>query len=110
MIAIDGHQRNGWYVLAVSGELDVVTAPQVRNEIVARLTDGQTRLVLDLTGVPFVDSFGLGVLVGALKRARGAGGELALVVTHANVQQLLTLTGLDSVFEVADSVDDVVAD
>jgi anti-sigma B factor antagonist len=109
VITLDVKQRAGWHVLTITGELDVATAPQVRNEIVALLTDGATDLVLDLTGVPFVDSFGLGVLVGALKRTRNSGGRLVLVTTEPPVLQLLALTGLDTVFEVVDTVDDALA-
>jgi anti-sigma B factor antagonist len=108
VIALDVTQRGDWYVLSIVGELDVTSSPQVRNEVVRLLTDGATDVVLDLSAVPFVDSFGLGVLVSALKRTRSNGGNLALVVTEPNVQRLLTLTGLDEVFEVAGSVDEVV--
>jgi anti-sigma B factor antagonist len=108
MIALDVAQRGDWHVLSVVGELDVSSSPQVRNEVVRLVTDGATDVVLDLTAVPFVDSFGLGVLVSALKRTRAGGGRLALVVTEPNVRRLLTLTGLDEVFELAETVDEVV--
>ena len=109
MITLDVSRRDTWQVLSVVGDLDVTSAPLVRNEVVRLLTDESTDLVLDLTAVPFVDSFGLGVLVGALKRSRSTGRRLALVVTEPGVLRLLQLTGLDDVFEVADSIDAVVA-
>lgn len=106
MITHDVTRRGTWQVLSLVGDLDVSSAPAVRNEIVRLLTDDEADLVLDLTAVPFVDSFGLGVLVGALKRARSTGRRLALVVTEPGVRRVLELTGLDDVFEVATSLDE----
>ncbi|MGY6502493.1 MAG: STAS domain-containing protein [Acidimicrobiales bacterium] len=108
MIVIDVEERGDWQVLAVAGELDVATTPRVRNEIVRLVADGATRLVLDLSRVDFIDSFGLGVLVGALKRVRSHGGEMRVVITEPRVLKVVELTGLDRVLELADSVDDVV--
>jgi anti-sigma B factor antagonist len=105
MLTLDDHERDGWRVVSVSGDLDVVNAPQVRNAIVQWVSNGATDLVLDLSRVDFVDSFGLGVLVGALKRVRAADGHLVVVVTERRVLSLLELTGLDSVFHIVDSVD-----
>lgn len=108
MIALDVASRGSWQVLSVVGDLDVTSSPQVRNEVVRLLTDGATHLVIDLAAVPFVDSFGLGVLIGALKRTRAGGGELVLVVTDPGVRRLLSLTGLDEVFDLAESLDEAV--
>lgn len=108
MIGLDVEERHGWQVLAVSGELDVATTPRVRNEIVRLVADGATRLVLDLSRVDFIDSFGLGVLVGALKRVRTHGGEMRVVITEPRVLAVVELTGLDRVLDLAPSVDDVV--
>lgn len=71
MLVLDVEERPLGHVLIVSGDLDVATAPQVRSEVVRLLGDGISDLVIDLTRVDFIDSFGLGVLVGALKRVRG---------------------------------------
>ena len=108
MIVIDVEQRGDWQVLAVSGELDVATTPRVRNEIVRLVADGATHLVLDLSRVDFIDSFGLGVLVGALKRVRSHGGGMRVVITEPRVLKVVELTGLDRVLDLAPSVDDVV--
>lgn len=105
MLALNDHELNGWRVISISGELDVVSSPEVRNSIVQWVTNGTTDVVLDLEQVDFIDSFGLGVLVGALKRVKAAGGDLRLVVTEERVLGLLELTGLDTVFRVVDSVD-----
>jgi anti-sigma B factor antagonist len=110
VIALDVAQRGNWHVLSIVGDLDVVSAPKVRNEITRVFTDGAADLVIDLVAVPFLDSFGLGVLIGALKRARAKGGRLALVVADPGVRRLLDLTGLDEVFEVVESVDEAIED
>ncbi len=109
MLILDDSERDGWRIIAVSGELDVVSAPQVRSAVMRALSDGVSDLVLDLGRVEFIDSFGLGVLVGALKRVRAADGRLKLVVTEARVQALFKLTGLESVFDLVDTVDAALA-
>lgn len=109
MLILDDSERDGWRIIAVAGELDVVSAPQVRSAVMRALSDGVSDLVLDLGRVEFIDSFGLGVLVGALKRVRAADGRLKLVVTEARVQALFKLTGLESVFDLVDTVDAALA-
>jgi anti-sigma B factor antagonist len=109
MLVLDVDERAGWHVLVVAGDLDVVTAPQVRSEIVSLISDGASDLVIDLTRVDLLDSFGLGVLVGALKRIKQHNGRLVLAITEPRVLKMLALTGLDAVFEVVDSVDLAVA-
>lgn len=105
MLILDDSVRDGWRVIAVAGELDVVSAPEVRSAAMRALSEGATDLVFDLARVEFIDSFGLGVLVGALKRVRAAEGRLRLVVTEPRVRDLFKLTGLDSVFDLVDTVD-----
>ncbi len=62
------------------------------------VSDGLRHLVLDLSGVDFIDSFGLGVLIGALKRVRLLDGDLQLVVTEPRVRRVLELCDLDRIF------------
>jgi len=90
---VDDH--DGWAVVRVHGDLDLTTAPRLREAVVRVVTTGDTRVVLDLHGVPFVDSTGLGVLVGLLKRARSLGGDLRLVSESTSLQGVLELTALD---------------
>lgn len=101
-------EQHGWAVLAVSGEVDVATAPRLRERLIALVSDGQTRIVVDLEGVDFLDSTGLGVLVGALKRVRTQGGDLALVCTEARILKVFEITGLTKVFAMHRSVDEAV--
>ncbi len=96
----------GWSVLRVAGELDVVGAPELRQAAQQMLGEGHRRLLLDLSGVDFVDSFGLGVLIGILKRVRLLDGELCLAIPERRVRRVLELCDLDRVFDIRLSVDD----
>lgn len=96
-------------VVTASGEVDVFTAPGLDAAIDAELADGRTRLVIDLTGVTFLDSTGLGVLVKGLKGAREAGGSLQLVVTTERIRKIFDITGLDSAMPLFDTVADALA-
>lgn len=108
-LGLDLTQRDGSAVLAVSGEVDVASAPRLRERIVAVVAEGHRRIVLDLDDVDFLDSTGLGVLVGALKRVRTHGGELHLVCTNPRILKVFDITGLTLVFPMHDSVDAAVA-
>ena len=118
----------GWRVLAVRGEIDAYTSPRLREELKRLIDDGARRLVVDLQGVEFMDSTGLGVLVSALKRLKeasmpagtpdGAGsdpqasaddGRLSLVCTSPQILRVLAVTGLDKVFVVAPSLAEATA-
>jgi anti-sigma B factor antagonist len=92
-------------VLEVGGEIDVYTAPSLRTKIISLVDDGTKVLIVDLTHVEFLDSTGLGVLVGALKRLRGIGGELAIVCDQERLLKIFRITGLDRVFTLHSSVE-----
>lgn len=96
---------DGWTVVAASGEVDVASAPELRDRLVELIGAGANHLVLDLDGVDFIDSTGLGVLVGAVRRARGDDGDMRLVCSNARLQKVFSVTGLDEVFVIAPSVD-----
>ncbi len=93
-------ESNGIPVLAVRGEVDVATAPQLRERLNAFAEPGNVTIVVDLTDVSFVDSTALGVLVSGAKRLRKGGGDLKLVVTEPHIAKVLSITGLNEVFEV----------
>jgi anti-sigma B factor antagonist len=96
-------------ILEVSGEVDVYTAPALRDRVTDLLDAGQQLLVIDLGGVEFLDSTGLGVLVAGLNRAREVGGSLALVCPQERVLKLFRITGLDEVFAVHNTVNEALA-
>jgi len=92
-------------VLEVGGEIDVYTAPKLREQFTQLVEDGRYHLVVDLEKVAFLDSTGLGVLVGGLKRVRSQDGSLSLVCTQDRILKVFRITGLDKVFPVYDSVE-----
>ena len=94
-------------VIAVSGEIDVATAPQLRECLHRVIAEGDATVVLDLLGVTFLDSTALGVLVGALKRCRELGGELHVVVADPRIMKIFEITGLTNVFTITDSLQSV---
>lgn len=96
-------------VIEVGGEVDVYTAPKLRESIVNAVDKGHTRLIVDVEQVDFLDSTGLGVLVGSLKRVRAEGGSLDIVCTHERILKIFDITGLDKVFGLHTSVDAAIA-
>lgn len=106
-LGLDVDQTDGWTVLTVTGEVDVATAPSLRERLVQLIADGNTRLVVDLSPVDFLDSTGLGVLVGTLKRIRQADGELQLIIPQERIIKLFDITGLSRIFEISDRLDRV---
>lgn len=94
-------------VVEVSGEVDLATAPLLRERLESHLQAGATSLIVDLSGTTFLDSTGLGVLVNALKRCRESGGELHLVAVDPRILKLFAITGLQETFSIADSVEAV---
>ncbi|MBI1759596.1 MAG: STAS domain-containing protein [Actinobacteria bacterium] len=99
-LTLNVHSQGGRTVLEVSGEVDVYTGPTLRDRITALLDGGALDLVIDLGRVEFIDSTGLGVLVGALNRVRDLGGSMVLRCSQERVLKLLRITGLDQVFTV----------
>ena len=93
-------------VIEVGGEIDVYTAPRLREKIIALVDDGRYQLIVNLEGVEFLDSTGLGVLVGGLKRVRQHDGGIQLVCTQPRILRIFRITGLSRVFEIYDTVDD----
>ena len=96
-------------VLAVKGEVDVYTAPRLREKLVELVSHGSKHLIVDLEGVDFLDSTGLGVLVGGLKRLRSHDGDLSLVCSQHRILKVFEITGLTKVFAIYDSVEAAVA-
>lgn len=105
---LDVAEHNGWAVVSATGEIDMATAPRLRERLVGLMGDGHHQLVVDLDGVEFLDSTGLGVLVGALRRVRTHDGELALVCTQSRILKGFEITGLDKAFPIHASIAEAV--
>jgi anti-sigma B factor antagonist len=95
----------GHTVVHVRGEVDIYTSSLLRERLVELVEAGARQVVVDLSGVDFLDSSGLGVLVGALKRLRTAGGDLGLVCTSEKLLKIFRITALDRVFALHETVD-----
>jgi anti-sigma B factor antagonist len=108
-LRLDVHEQDGWSVLAVGGEIDVATAPRLREQLIGLVNADRCRIVVDLEAVDFIDSTGLGVLIGALKRVRTHDGELVLVVTEPRILKVFEITGLLQVFTVRTNVAEAVS-
>jgi anti-sigma B factor antagonist len=96
-------------VVVVGGEIDVYTAPKLREQLIDLVSAGQYHIVVDMEGVEFLDSTGLGVLVGGLKRVRAHDGSLRLVCTQERILKIFRITGLTKVFPIHASVEEAVA-
>ena len=108
-LSITSEARGEATVVHVSGEIDVYTAPLLREHLDEHISAGRHHLVVDLGGVTFMASTGLGVLVGRLKLVRAANGTLRLACANERILSVFSITGLDKVFQIFPSVDDAVA-
>ena len=100
----------GYIALAAKGRLNRVAAPELRAAVDAAIGAGHRRIVLDFTHTDFMDSSGLGALVGCLKVARQAGGDVRIANVGAQVRMVLELTGLDRVLAPYSSVEEAFRD
>ena len=96
----------GCTVVRVAGELDMDTRPALQEALQGLVDDGVRQVVLDVTDVSFMDSSGLGLLVDVLKLLRDRGGRLCLASIQGPVRNVLTLSALDQVLDLYDSVAD----
>jgi anti-sigma B factor antagonist len=104
---VRSEERRGWTVVTVRGVVDVASAPELRQVLQEAQYAGSTRVLVDLDEVELLDSFGIGVLVGAHKRARTHDGELAILVTRERLRQLFVVTGLDATLHLVADPDEV---
>ncbi|MEU5960986.1 STAS domain-containing protein [Micromonospora parva] len=100
----------GCTVLEVRGELDMATSPQLREALQRLVDSGDRQVVVDLAAVGFMDSSGLGALVVMFKALRDVGGRLCLAAVQPAVRSVLTVTSVDQVIDVYDSVPAAEAD
>lgn len=96
-------------IVEVGGEIDVYTAPRLREKLIELVGAGNTHIVVDMERVEFLDSTGLGVLAGALKRVSAQNGSLRLVCTQDRILKIFRITGLEKVFPIFATVTEAVA-
>jgi anti-sigma B factor antagonist len=99
----------GFTVIEVGGEIDVYTAPKLKERLVSLVDSGSYQLIVDMESVEFLDSTGLGVLVGGLKRVRNHDGWIDLVCTQSRILRIFRITGLNRVFGIYDTVPQAIA-
>ena len=108
-LKLDHHANDGIEVIDVQGEIDMYTAPRLRELLIDLVSKGSYQLVVNLDKVGFLDSTGLGVLVGGLRRVRAHDGSLDLVCTHQRILKIFRITGLTEVFGIYKTVDQAIA-
>jgi anti-sigma B factor antagonist len=105
-----GHyNRDGIEVINVEGEIDIYTAPRLRELLIDLARTNNYQLIINLDKVGFLDSTGLGVLVGGLNRVRPHDGSLDLVCTRERILKIFKITGLTKVFGIYQTVDQAIA-
>ena len=97
------------HVVAVRGEIDLFTAPELKSALADAIEEGRLRIVVDLSETTFLDSTALGVLIGAVKRLRSREGRLTIVNTDDNIAKTFEITGLDQIFTIRGSRDEAVS-
>ena len=107
-ISSDQHSH-GAAVITVVGELDLRSAAALKSGLVEAIDRGARQVVVDMSAVTFIDSMGLGALVGGLKRLRAVDGELALVCVDRSIVRIFEITGLDRVFPLHQTLDDALS-
>src|ERR1700704_1909549 len=96
------------HVLAVRGEIDLFTAPELKQVLAESIEAGRVRIIVDLTETTFLDSTALGVLIGAVKRLRSRDGALAIVNVDENISKTFEITGLDQIFPISATRDEAI--
>ena len=104
-LQITSADRNGMPVVSLVGELDNYSSPRVRTLLTELLAPESPTVILDLSQLEYIDSAGLGVLVGGLKIASSCSGTLALVNPSPAIVHVLKVTGLDRIFQLFDDED-----
>ena len=107
MLDIQLDEFNGFMVCRPVGELDAFTVSQFRQAL-AELAS-TPRLIIDMSSVPFVDSAGLGALIGGIRRARELGGDVSVCCNRPTLVRLLRTTGFDRIVTVAETLDEAAA-
>src|ERR1700675_2061539 len=97
------------YVISLSGEVDLYTAPECKQQLLEVIGEGGKQVIVDFTNTTFIDSTTLGVLVGGVKRLRTNEGQLSLVCSDRNITKIFEITGLDRVFTIYPTRDEAIS-
>ncbi len=108
-LKLSHYSKDGIEVVDVGGEIDIYTAPRLRDLLIDLVSKNSYQLIVNMDKVEFLDSTGLGVLVGGLKRVRAHDGSLDLVCTQERILKIFRLTGLTKVFGIHQTVDQAIA-
>ncbi len=100
---------DGTYVISLTGEVDLYTAPEFKQQLLDVISEGGQDVVVDFSDTTFIDSTTLGVLVGGVKRLRAQDGRLSLVCSDRNITKIFEITGLDRVFTIYPTRDEALA-
>jgi anti-sigma B factor antagonist len=102
----DRQVNDDTHIVAVTGEIDLFTAPEFKQRVSAPIDAGRSNVVVDLRATTFIDSSSLGVLIGAHRRLKLRGGALVVVCDNEAIVKTFRITGLDGVFTLVPSLDD----
>lgn len=103
-LGLSARVEGDYTVIAVSGELDVFTAPSLDKLLAESIEAGSISLIVDLTDVTFLDSTGLGSMVKGLKGTKDQGGSLRVVASADRIVKVFKITGLDQAMSLTDSL------
>lgn len=107
--AVSDHDEDGSLRIAVTGEIDVATAPTLRDHLYGAIDRHTDVVVVDLLGVTFIDSTALGVLIGTRERCQEQGTQLRIVLKEARILKIFEITGLTEMFSIFPTVAEAVA-
>ena len=102
----DRREGDDTHVVAVTGEIDLFTAPDFKHHVAEPIDAGVSHVIVDLTQTTFIDSSSLGVLIGAHRRLKLRGGSLTIVCDNEAITKTFRITGLDGVFTLVPRIDD----
>ena len=109
-LSLETRREGGHTIIEVGGEIDVYTAPKLRDKISELVGQGHHSLIIDMENVDFIDSTGLGVLVGGLKKVRAHDGSMRLICNQERLLKIFRITGLAKVFVIHSSQADALAE
>ncbi len=108
MFEVSKESGSGYVLVSVVGEVDVATAPQLRGLLQEAVAEGSPTVAVDLTGVTFIDSTALGVLIEAKKLCDGEGGTMRIAVSEPRILKIFEITGLTELFDIRPTRDQAI--